>query len=471
MSRYDQQKNETVKSLTLPTIKQEFNPAQSSVITMSELNTIKQHISIQENKQPKKIDNQRVWAQRIQQQRKIKEAEKYERFVKEEEERRRVDEIEEQYQQSLKVQQLQEANQKIFDTRADVRNLKSKMLLSEIEKTNDQLKEINKNYAEMKSTLDLGYEREIKYRLDMKEFEEQEKIANHKALVQQNGEDLQKQHKDVRERLIKDYIKDLQEGKLIQQKAVEEEQQKEQKQQELRKKQLKLLKEHHDFLELRKKLQQQQLDLEEKEEKLRLDYENQKKNQMEMRKERESQNLQKKLLMRSQMYDIRLQQIQQQEDDYLERIQKVQEEKIKKEDELIQLKEQERKFLIKEAEESRKAQIEFKTKLRQSQQEDKQREHNQKIRAINNITELERSQQDVLKKRNKDLQLYQLQQIEQKAQKRRQQMMLDIKEYQQIRQYEDSDKKTFNSWAQQCIEEWRDTGKSVLPLVQSLYKD
>lgn len=122
-----------------------------------------------------------------------------------------------------------------------------------------------------------------------------EKLEKRQRLLAQNNKVLAEQFKETKERLIKEYVKEAQEGQLIKLKAEEEELNKEyhflptrKLKQELKAKQQKLLQEQYDFIEAKKRLQESQVLAEEREEKLRREHEESKYKVMEMRKERVS---------------------------------------------------------------------------------------------------------------------------------------------------------------------------------------
>lgn len=66
-------------------------------------------------------------------------------------------------------------------------------------------------------------EKELELQKYLKEQEEMEKEERLLKLKQINNKVLGEQHKDARERLMKEYVKEMQEGQLIKQKAIEDE--------------------------------------------------------------------------------------------------------------------------------------------------------------------------------------------------------------------------------------------------------
>ncbi|CAD8077592.1 unnamed protein product [Paramecium primaurelia] len=450
------------KSLLLPQIKQPH-----TIITAAELEQIKSHITFTEQKAKKSYDSQKVWAQRIEKQRQQKEKEKFQKFILEEEERRKIDREEADYQEKLKINQIGDANNKIFGQRADVRNMKSKMLWSEIDKANQKLIQLNKEKQEMQLMYEAQKTREIETQKYISEQVELEKSQLKEQLKKQTYDSLAKQHHEVKERYLKEYIQLKKEGDIIKKQAEEEELKKEKQKEDDKIKKQKLLAEHQQLLQIKQKIQQDEQKLDENQSKERDQYQQQKDRVLEMRKEREIEKKQRQLKIRQQIYDIRVTQLKKQEDDYMQRVQKHAEELQKHDEEVAKQKELEKSQMIQEGEQFRLQQLKLKEKQKEKEQQELQQEHKLKISALEQLSTVEDQQKEILKRRNKEVQEYQKMQIELKKQMRRNQFLNELKESKQMELRSQIEKDAFNNWAQSQITELKESGLNLYPLTKS----
>lgn len=70
--------------------------------------------------------------------------------------------------------------------------------------------------------------------------------------------------------------------------------------------------------------------------------------------------------------------------------------------------------------------------------------------------------------RSKELQNFHRKQIQEKQKRREQQFVEEIKEAENIQREHENDEKVFRSWAEQMIDQWKDDGKDIVPLLKQL---
>jgi hypothetical protein len=474
---------QTSGSFSQSRVKAPANAKNTAVLSLYEIRKMKENCQIgglsedQEQKLRDKQDNNeksvarvKNWPNTIQALRRKKDDARFEKFKKEEEERRKIDQEEAEYQAEQKRQILEKANKQIFETNDRVKTFQSKLLLSDALQEREGQMEINIRKKEIEKIIEHKHaEVERENLLIAEEKDRRKKIVEDEIKRDQQAK-LREQHEDFKLKYIKRLQEEKIEGEIIKQKALEA----------IEDAKLEEVKKKERQLEMREEIkrgnaQLKELKLVEKEKELKKEkeievYAKKKEAIMEMRKMREQLAFKEKQDSRQRIIDKqvkRLAELKSKEEEILNK--QIKEAEIKAE-EHERIKREKIEQLAKTIEKhsalqmEKKAATTAKEKVEDRQFQDFWKTKNEELhqRDVDDKTKA--------RERCKELSDYHKKQANQKQRKAEKEFIKELEDAEKVKIALDQDEEVFSSYAERCLKEWSDNGKSVKPLLMELSK-
>ena len=408
------------------------------------------------------------WGNTAEALRQKKEDDRMKKFEEEELERRRIDDEEEEIAGQKRRSAIEKANKQLHDGSDQVKAFHSAMFAADVMQEREMQLELNGRKKQFANEMENKWADLEKQQMADYDEREAQKINAFIAQKQETTKFVNAQLQDAKSKLINSLKEEYLEGELMKRKAKADLEAERQEQADRRARAMVAQEETKQINQHLQHLRQAEVEKEKDFEQQTIQYAEKRDAMTKMRKEREEQRFADKLATRQQMIDRQCEE--------LARIQNRENEILEKQVEEAEVKARER-FELQQA---RKAEMQNQIHVsRQLQMERKRQEREEEIRRekdfagfwkqkMSDLQQMEDDESNAQRNRNMKLQNYHKKQMDYKARKAEQEALVEAEMASQGAQVMDDEAGQFNSYAEQCLQEWADQGKNVTPLILQL---
>jgi hypothetical protein len=410
------------------------------------------------------------WNDSVEQRKKMEYEMAKRRFLKEEERRRKIDEQERKYTQAKENMLIEKAREHLFNEQDAVKSFNSKLLFCDVLKEREYQKEINLRKKERSDIIEKTF-----FDMDKKIMEEKNRIEEEKKKVEdekkkQRMKMLNDQMNEIKIRKIQEYEDNLVEGQILKM-QIRRDLAQEQKEKELKEK--KILEQKQIYMEENKKLmeEKEKIKMREIEEEKKIEEFAIKKDELNaLRKQKEEEKMKKKLADRQKLIDKQieyLQNLRNNENEILEKQVQMSNEKKEKEE---KQKNEKYEKMIKEINLYREEALKNKEEIKRKNKEDDIKYIQDYKNQMQQLLDEEKKEKENKRKKEKELCEYQKLQYEQRKRQGLDDFIkLNEDAYNNMKRME-KENDDFITYAEGRIQEYKEQGKNVYPLLLELKK-